>query len=104
MTVDHYNESWLEHILTQKLSKELGNERESSGKIESLSFIKITDFWTIKWTEIGSPIPLEEKEQKQREKWWVKSFYHQAHVRVLVLCNHQKNIIYISYKYLIVYF
>lgn len=34
MTVDHYNESCLEHILTQKLSKELGNERESSGKIE----------------------------------------------------------------------
>lgn len=46
MTVDHYNESWLEHILTQKLSKELGNERESSGKIEK-EFILYKNNWLL---------------------------------------------------------
>lgn len=65
MTVDHYNESWLEHILTQKYSKELGNEREFSGKIKSLSFIKITDFWTIKWAEIGYPFLLRRKNRNR---------------------------------------
>lgn len=34
MTVDHCNESSLEHILTQKFPKELDNGREFNGKIE----------------------------------------------------------------------
>lgn len=41
-------------------------------------------------------IPFEEKEQTQGERRWVRSFYHQAHVRVLVLCNHQENVYFLQ--------
>lgn len=53
MTVDHYNESWLENILTQYFPKELEETKEENSlekEEKSLPCIRKT--------------PLEEKEQK----------------------------------------
>lgn len=75
MTVAHYNESWLEHILTQKFQKALGNGREFGGNIEKeFTLYKNNCLLNNKMNRDHLPNPLEEKEEKQGKTMGKNSF------------------------------